>query len=62
MFDPRQDGESGIRGGCRRCYALLAIQEQHAALMLALREFGTVSDRKRKAPEPAPDPQQSLFG
>ena len=62
MFDPVQDGEAGIRGGCRRCYALLAIHEQHAALMRAVRDFGSVSDRRRKVPEPEPDRQQSLFG
>jgi hypothetical protein len=47
-YDPRSDGEGGIRGGCRRCYALLAIYEQHHALMNAVREFGASTDRKRR--------------
>jgi hypothetical protein len=60
MYDPRSDGEGGIRGGCRRCYALLAIYEKHDALMRALREFGSSAERKRRDEAP-PLPQPSLF-
>jgi len=59
-YDPRMDGESGIRGGCRRCYALLAIYEQHHALMTALREFGSSAERKRREALKS-DNQPSLF-
>jgi hypothetical protein len=61
-YDPRSDGEGGIRGGCKRCYALLDIYEQHAALMRAVREFGPIGQRKFKNPESEPvGSQQSLF-
>jgi hypothetical protein len=46
-YDPAGEGEGGIRGGCTRCYALLAIHRQHAALMRALREFGPAAERKK---------------
>ena len=59
-YDPRIDGESGIRGGCRRCYALLAIYEQHHALIASLREFGSSAERKRREAE-KPNIQPSLF-
>lgn len=59
-YDPRIDGEGGIRGGCRRCYALLAIYEQHHALMNAVREFGSTSERKRREALQSAD-QPSLF-
>jgi hypothetical protein len=59
-YDPRLDGEAGIRGGCQRCYALLAIYDQHHALMTALREFGSSAERKRAAVA-RPDNQPSLF-
>jgi hypothetical protein len=59
-YDPRLDGESGIRGGCRRCYALLAIFEQHHALMCSVRQFGSSAERKR-AEAAKPDDQPSLF-
>lgn len=58
-YDPRNDGEGGVRGGCRRCYALLDIYKQHSALLSAVREFGSISERKR--PAPAMDYQPSLF-
>jgi len=61
MYDPRDDGEGGVRGGCRRCYALLDIYKQHSALLAALREFGTNSERKRPEPARAVDNQPSLF-
>jgi len=60
-YDPRNDGEGGVRGGCRRCYALLDIYKQHSALLSALREFGTISERKRRETEPVVDNQPSLF-
>jgi hypothetical protein len=47
-YDPRIDGEGGIRGGCRRCYALLGIYEQHHALMNAVREFGSSAEHKKR--------------
>jgi len=59
-YDPRIDGEAGIRGGCRRCYALLAIYEQHHALMTAVREFGSSAERKR-ASSTIFENQPSLF-
>ena len=59
-YDPRNDGEGGIRGGCRRCYALLAIYEQHHALMTAVREFGSSAERKRRE-ETVVTNQRSLF-
>jgi len=59
-YDPRIDGESGIRGGCRRCYALLAIYEQHHALMTAVREFGSSAERKRREQMLSAN-QRSLF-
>lgn len=59
-YDPRSDGEGGIRGGCRRCYALLAIYEQHHALMTAVREFGASAERKRREVA-AGSGQRSLF-
>ena len=60
-YDPRDDGEGGVRGGCRRCYALLDIYKQHAALLAALREFGSSPERKRREAEPVVDNQPSLF-
>ena len=59
-YDPRHDGEGGIRGGCRRCYALLAIYEQHHALMTAVREFGSSMGRKRREAAMSAN-QPSLF-
>ena len=59
-YDPRLDGEGGIRGGCRRCYALLAIFEQHHALMCSVRQFGSTAERKR-AEAAKLDNQPSLF-
>jgi hypothetical protein len=60
-YDPRDEGEGGIRGGCRRCYALLAIYQQHDALMRSLREFGHNADRKRRAVDLIAERQQLLF-
>ena len=59
-YDPRLDGEGGVRGGCQRCYALLAIFRQHHDLMRAVREFGTTAERKR-AETVKPNNQPSLF-
>jgi hypothetical protein len=59
-YDPRLDGEGGIRGGCRRCYALLDIYKQHHGLMAALREFGSSAERKKREAA-VQDKQQSLF-
>ncbi len=59
-YNPAEDGEGGIRGGCARCYALLSIQRQHTALVRALREFGPIAERKRKIVELA-QLQTSLF-
>lgn len=59
-YDPRSDGEGGIRGGCLRCYALLSIYRQHHALMDAVREFGSSIERKTKE-RAKPDNQPSLF-
>ena len=60
-YNPAEDGEGGIRGGCTRCYAL-SIQQQHAALMRCLKEFGPIGDRKRKPIEMTnAHPQISLF-
>ena len=60
-YDPESDGESGVRGGCPRCYALLAIHTQHRTLMRALREFGSSPERKPKVVPQPEDRQTSLF-
>lgn len=60
-YDPDSEGEAGVRGGCPRCYALLAIHKQHRDLMRAVREFGASAERKRKITETLEDRQTSLF-
>lgn len=40
-YDPEVDGLGGIRGGCKRCEALLDIWTHHAKLVRMMREFGT---------------------
>jgi hypothetical protein len=60
MYDPISDGEGGVRGGCKRCYALLGIYQQHKTLMTSLREFGASAERKRREIIPAAN-QPSLF-
>ena len=61
-FDPSEEGEGAIRGGCPRCYALLSIHQQHAALMRSLREFGAFEERRRKpVADDDAERQQSLF-
>ncbi len=59
-YNPREDGEGGIRGGCRRCQALLEIFDRHRKLLSALREFGSSAERKPRE-EAQPDRQPSLF-
>ena len=62
QYDPH-DGEGGIRGACKRCYALLEIYEQHRRLMELMRTFGPMRERVANAAlDGWNDPRQrSLF-
>ena|SRR5579884_1102681 len=60
-YDPRVDGEAGIRGGCRRCYALLGIYERHRDLIAAVREFGSSAIERRRAEPDFASRQRGLF-
>ncbi len=60
-YNPSEDGEGGIRGGCPKCYALLAIHHQHRDLMKSIREFGPVVERRKKPEARLEDRQTFLF-
>ena len=57
-YDPAEDGEGGIRGGCPRCLRLLEIHDQHRKLREMIREFGPLRDRARAQPAPGIDTRQ----
>ena len=60
-YDPEQDGEGGIRGGCGRCRLLLDIYLHHTRLTRAMREFGSTEDRQRPSRKGEPEEFQALL-
>ncbi|HZU24377.1 MAG TPA: hypothetical protein VFA04_02590 [Bryobacteraceae bacterium] len=61
-YDPAEDGEGGIRGGCQRCLRLLDIYQQHGRLVRLMREFGPLRERgAQKLVTSADRRQTSLF-
>jgi len=48
-YNPEQDGEGGIRGGCGRCRLLLDIFLHHTRLVRLMREFGSSDERKKRS-------------
>ncbi len=57
-YDPAEDGEGGIRGGCPRCLGLLEIHQQHRKLREMLRQFGSLRERPHVKTEPVSDARQ----
>ena len=49
-YTPETDGLGGIRGGCERCELLLDIYTHHSSLVRLMREFGSRTESRTKAP------------
>ncbi|MEP6535695.1 MAG: hypothetical protein ABJF23_10280 [Bryobacteraceae bacterium] len=60
-YDPEQDGEGGIRGGCERCRLLLDIFLHHTRLVRAMREFGAASERSNSSRKKMPAEFQPML-
>jgi hypothetical protein len=61
VYDPEQDGEGGIRGGCVRCALLLDIFQHHTRLVRAIREFGSTDERRKTAGRSGPEEFQPML-
>ncbi len=59
-YDPSEQGESGLVGGCTRCLQLLEIHLSHRKTISLLRAFGPGREVKPKA-EVLEDRQIALF-
>lgn len=58
LYNPAQEGEYAIKGGCPRCKLLLDIFQQHKKMVQMMREFAPRDERPKKA---APEGTQTLL-
>ena len=64
-YNPEEDGEGGLVGGCSRCLQLLEIFLSHKKTLGLLKSFGPMRDSKPKPKtqiaDPSDDRQTTLF-
>jgi hypothetical protein len=60
-YNPGEDGEGGIKGGCARCGLLLDIFHHHTKVVRGMREFGSAERTGKARPQEETAARQGLF-